>query len=72
MSPRIACLTLVLLLLTACGQAGKLVLPEKDVPTPKATEAKATVVDPVSNETPDATATTPAQTAPDAPKKEKP
>ncbi|PTU31238.1 sugar transporter [Stenotrophobium rhamnosiphilum] len=65
-----------MLSLTACGQAGKLVLPEKDVPTPKAAEAKATVVDPVSSETPnptpDTTPTTPAQTAPAAPKKEKP
>lgn len=75
MNTRIACLTLVLLSLAACGQAGKLTLPEKDVPTPKAAEAKATVVDPVSNETPDAVPAapeTPAQTAPAAPKKEKP
>ncbi|MES2490532.1 MAG: hypothetical protein V4607_12140 [Pseudomonadota bacterium] len=72
MNTRIACLTLVLLSLAACGQAGKLTLPDKDVPTPKAAEAKATVVDPISNETPDATPTTPAQTAPAAPKKEKP
>lgn len=68
MSPRIAVFSLVLLSLTACGQAGKLVLPEKVVPPPKATAVKPTVVDAI----PEATSTTPAQPAPDAPKKEKP
>ena len=70
MSPRIACYVLALLSLTACGQAGKLVLPEKAVPPPKSAEVKPVVVDPVPM--PDATSTTPAQATPDAAKKEKP
>ena len=68
MNPRIACFTLVLLSLAACGQAGKLVLPEKNTPPPKAVEAKPTVVAPI----PDAAPTTPAQTAPDTTKKVQP
>ena len=68
MSPRIACYALVLLSLTACGQAGKLVLPEKTEAPPKAAEVKSVVVEPM----PDAPSTTPAQDAPEAPKKDKP
>ena len=68
MNIRISCVVLVLLSLTACGQAGKLVLPEKNTPPPKAAEAKPVVVAPVT----DAAPITPAQTAPDAPKKVQP
>lgn len=69
MNPRIACYALVLLSLTACGQAGKLVLPEKVVPPPQAAESKPVVVDPIKgSDAPDTTA----QPAPDAPKKEQP
>jgi hypothetical protein len=76
MNPRIPVLSLVLLSLAACGQAGKLVLPEKPVAAPDAPVVKPTVVAPVSVETPantpDAAPTTPAPVAPDAPKKEQP
>ena len=72
MNPRIACFTLALLSLTACGQTGKLVLPEKVDTPPKAAESKPTVVAPIPMETPDATPSTPAQDAPDAPKKVQP
>jgi predicted small lipoprotein YifL len=68
MNPRIACFTLVLLSVAACGQSGKLVLPDKTVATPKAEEPKAQVVAPVT----DAAPITPAQTAPDATKKVQP
>lgn len=73
MNPRIAAFSLVLLSVAACGQAGKLVLPEKVVATPDAPVVKPTVVAPVSVENPDAApTTTPAPTAPEAPKKEQP
>lgn len=68
MNPRIACFTLALLSLAACGQSGKLVLPDKTVASPEATEAKPKVVAPVT----DAAPTTPAQPAPDATKKVQP
>jgi predicted small lipoprotein YifL len=68
MNLRIAAFSLVLLSLAACGQSGKLVLPEKNVETPKAAETKPTVVAPVT----DAAPTTPAQDAPDAQKKVQP
>ena len=68
MNARIAFCTLALLSLAACGQAGKLVLPEKATPPPPAAEIKPVVVEPI----PDPKSTTPAQPAPDAPKKELP
>jgi predicted small lipoprotein YifL len=55
MNPRIACFSLALLSLTACGQTGKLVLPEKNAAPPQATEVKPTVVAPIPNGVPDAT-----------------
>jgi predicted small lipoprotein YifL len=76
MNIRISCIALVLLSLAACGQAGKLVLPEKNTPPPHAAEVKPAVVAPIPEATPtapaDAAPTTPAQPAPDAPKKEQP
>lgn len=72
MNPRIACFALLLLTLTACGQSGKLVLPDKNVPPPKAAEVKPEVVEPIPDKTPDAAPTTPAQDAPAAQKKVQP
>jgi len=69
MNPRIACLALLLLTLTACGQSGKLVLPDKNVAPPKAAETKATVVPAIPDGTTDTAPATPAQEAPDASKK---
>lgn len=66
MNPRIAVFPLLLLSLAACGQSGKLVLPDKNEAPPKAAESKPEVV-----AVPDA-AVPPDQTAPDAQKKVQP
>lgn len=68
MNPRIAIFSLLLLSLTACGQSGKLVLPDKTTTPPKAAESKPAVVAPI----PDATPAAPDQTTPDAQKKVQP
>lgn len=68
MTLRIAAFSLVLLSLAACGQAGKLVLPEKKETPPKAAEVKPEVVAPI----PDATPADPEQTTPNATKKVQP
>lgn len=68
MNPRIAVFSLLLLSLAACGQSGKLVLPDKNEPPPKTAEVKPTVVEPV----PDATPATPDQNTPEAQKKVQP
>jgi predicted small lipoprotein YifL len=49
MNLRIVCCTLVLLL-TACGQAGPLVLPDKDVANLKPVPTKAQVVTPAPDQ----------------------
>ena len=68
MNPRIAVFSLLLLSLAACGQSGKLVLPDKNEPPPKAADSKPEVVAPV----PDAAPVTPNETTPDAQKKVQP
>lgn len=72
MNPRIACFSLALLSLTACGQTGKLVLPEKNTAPPAAAEVKPTVVAPIPNGAPDATPPSSTQDTPEAPKKVQP
>ena len=49
MNPRIACLTLLALSLSACGQSGALVLPDTPDTPPKAAEARPVVVAPVQD-----------------------
>ena len=68
MNPRIALFSLALLSLTACGQSGPLVLPDKNEPPPKAAENKPAVVAPI----PDTAPAAPDQTAPAAQKKVQP
>ena len=72
MNPRIACFSLALLSLTACGQTGPLVLPEKNVPPPKAAEVKPEVVAPIPDATQDTAAPAPTEDKPEASKKVQP